>query len=65
MYRAGPTGWATARARAHSRSPFGFSDVVGVTGGRLVFITGQMARDAEGKLVGALVDIAAIAHLPE
>jgi enamine deaminase RidA (YjgF/YER057c/UK114 family) len=33
-------------------SPFGYSNVVEVTGGRLVFITGQVARDASGKLVG-------------
>lgn len=48
---AGPT--QPTSARFLHRSPFGFSDVVEVTGGRLVFITGQMARDAEGKLVGA------------
>lgn len=32
--------------------PHGFSNVVEVTGGRLVFITGQMALDATGTLVG-------------
>ncbi|MFE3032989.1 RidA family protein [Streptomyces canus] len=42
-----------ASARFLNQSPFGFSNVVEVTGGRLVFITGQMALDAEGKLVGS------------
>ncbi|MFD7608110.1 RidA family protein [Streptomyces mirabilis] len=36
-----------------NQSPFGWSDVVEVTGGRLVFITGQMALDAKGELVGS------------
>ncbi|MFC8198874.1 RidA family protein [Streptomyces sp. NPDC060006] len=40
-------------ARFLNQSPFGFSNVVEVTGGRLVFITGQMALDVEGKLVGS------------
>ncbi|WP_410611162.1 RidA family protein [Amycolatopsis sp. lyj-109] len=35
-----------------NQTPYGYSNVVEVTGGRLVFITGQMARDAEGNLVG-------------
>ena len=39
-------------ARFLNQSPHGFSNVVEVTGGRLVFITGQMALDAEGALVG-------------
>lgn len=34
------------------QTPHGFSNVVEVTGGRLVFITGQMALDSSGNLVG-------------
>jgi enamine deaminase RidA (YjgF/YER057c/UK114 family) len=41
-----------ASTRFLQQSPFGFSNVVEVTGGRLVFITGQMALDAAGALVG-------------
>jgi 2-iminobutanoate/2-iminopropanoate deaminase len=39
-------------ARFLNQSPHGFSNVVEVPPGRLVFITGQMALDAEGQLVG-------------
>jgi enamine deaminase RidA (YjgF/YER057c/UK114 family) len=39
-------------ARFLNHSPHGFSNVVEVPPGRLVFITGQMALDAEGQLVG-------------
>ena len=39
-------------ARFLNQSPHGFSNVVVVPGGRLVFITGQMALDGDGKLVG-------------
>ena len=35
------------------QTPHGFSNVVEVSGGRLVFITGQMALDSSGHLVGA------------
>lgn len=35
-----------------SQHPFGWSNVVEVTGGRLVFITGQQAWDASGQIVG-------------
>ncbi|KZF13378.1 hypothetical protein A2J03_15390 [Rhodococcus sp. EPR-157] len=35
-----------------AQAPHGFSNVVEVSGGRLVFITGQMALDAAGSLVG-------------
>lgn len=41
-----------AKTRFIHPSPFGYSNVVEVTGGRLVFITGQVARDASGNLVG-------------
>ena len=34
------------------QTPHGFSNVVEVSGGRLVFVTGQMAVDATGTLVG-------------
>ncbi|MFG2501861.1 RidA family protein [Streptomyces sp. NPDC048441] len=33
--------------------PTGFSHAVAVTGGRLVFLAGQTALDAEGKVTGA------------
>lgn len=42
----------SASTRFLSQTPHGFSNVVEVTGGRLVFITGQMALDSEGALVG-------------
>ena len=42
-----------AKTRFLHPSPFGFSNVVEVTGGRLVFITGQMALDTSGNLVGS------------
>lgn len=41
-----------AKTRFIHPSPYGYSNIVEVTGGRLVFITGQMARDASGNLVG-------------
>ena len=41
-----------AKTRFIHPSPFGYSNVVEVTGGRLVFITGQVARDSSGNLVG-------------
>lgn len=34
-------------------APVGYSHMVEVTGGKLVFIAGQVALDAEGNLVGA------------
>ncbi|MHA3020964.1 RidA family protein [Mycobacterium sp. BMJ-28] len=40
-------------SRFLQQTPHGFSNVVEVTGGRLVFITGQMAIDSTGNLVGA------------
>lgn len=42
----------TSQTRFLQHSPHGFSNVVEVSGGKLVFITGQMAIDAEGTLVG-------------
>lgn len=42
----------TPRTRFLERTPHGFSNVVEVTGGRLVFVTGQMALDDTGTLVG-------------
>ncbi|GAA0964623.1 RidA family protein [Frigoribacterium faeni] len=42
----------SAQTRFLQHTPHGFSNVVEVTGGRLVFITGQMALDATGTLVG-------------
>ena len=39
-------------ARFLNQSPHGFSNVVEVPPGRLVLITGQMAVDATGQLVG-------------
>ncbi|PTL71906.1 enamine deaminase RidA [Rathayibacter caricis DSM 15933] len=42
----------TAQTRYLEQTPHGFSNVVEVTGGRLVFITGQMAVDETGTLVG-------------
>ena len=41
-----------AKTRFIHPTPFGYSNVVEVTGGRLVFITGQVARDSSGNLVG-------------
>lgn len=41
-----------AKTRFIHQTSFGYSNVVEVTGGRLVFITGQVARDSSGNLVG-------------
>jgi enamine deaminase RidA (YjgF/YER057c/UK114 family) len=41
-----------AKTRFLHPSPYGYSNVVEITGGRLVFITGQVARDSSGNLVG-------------
>jgi enamine deaminase RidA (YjgF/YER057c/UK114 family) len=39
--------------RSINRAPAGYSHVVEVRGGRTLYIAGQIALDAEGKLVGA------------
>ncbi len=40
-------------ARFLNQSPHGFSNVVEVPPGRLIFVTGQMSLDSTGELVGA------------
>ena len=44
---------APTTARFLHRHPHGFSNVVEITGGRLIFITGQMSVDADNQLIGA------------
>ena len=44
---------ASTNARFLNHSPHGFSNVVEVPPGRLVFVTGQMSVDADNQLIGA------------
>ncbi len=43
----------TASIRFINRAPAGYSHIAEVRGGRTLYIAGQIALDAEGKLVGA------------
>jgi enamine deaminase RidA (YjgF/YER057c/UK114 family) len=52
-------------ARFLNQSPHGFSNVVEVPPGRLVFVTGQMSVDATNQLVGAGDFAAQVEHVFE
>jgi enamine deaminase RidA (YjgF/YER057c/UK114 family) len=42
-----------AKVRFINRAPLGYSHVVEVSGGRTIYIAGQLALDKDGKLVGS------------
>lgn len=44
---------STASVRFINRAPAGYSHIVEARGGRTLYLAGQLALDAEGKLVGA------------